>query len=67
MEKMKSEQKIWSENLKGSKHLENFSIDDRISKGILGKWWETVDWSHLSQDRDQWWALGNMVMNLSVP
>jgi hypothetical protein len=29
--------------------------------------WEGVDWMHLAQDRDQWWALVNMVMNLWVP
>jgi len=29
--------------------------------------WEGVDWIHLAQDRDQWWALVNMVMNLRVP
>jgi hypothetical protein len=29
--------------------------------------WEDVDWIHLDQDIDQWWALVNMVMNLSVP
>jgi hypothetical protein len=22
-----------------------------------------MDWIHLAQDRDQWWALVNMVMN----
>jgi hypothetical protein len=26
-----------------------------------------VDWIHLVQDRIQWWALVNMVMNLQVP
>jgi hypothetical protein len=26
-----------------------------------------VDWIHLDQDRDQWWALVYAVMNLSVP
>jgi len=34
-------------------------------------WWETgekgVDWMHLAQDRDQWWAVVNMVMNRWVP
>jgi hypothetical protein len=28
---------------------------------------EGVDWVHLSQERDQWWALVNIVMNLQVP
>jgi hypothetical protein len=28
--------------------------------------WEGVEWIHLAQDRDQWWALVNMVMNLQV-
>jgi hypothetical protein len=26
--------------------------------------WEYMDWMHLAQDREQWWALVNMVMNL---
>jgi hypothetical protein len=26
-----------------------------------------VDWIHLAQDRDRWWALENTVMNLRVP
>jgi hypothetical protein len=28
---------------------------------------EGVDWIHLAQDRDQWRALVNAVMNLGVP
>jgi hypothetical protein len=28
---------------------------------------EGVDWIHLAQDRDQWQALVNTVMNLLVP
>jgi hypothetical protein len=29
--------------------------------------WKSVDWMHLSLDRDRWQALVNMVMNLQVP
>jgi hypothetical protein len=29
--------------------------------------WEGVDWIHVIQDRDQWRALINIVMNLRVP
>jgi hypothetical protein len=29
--------------------------------------WEDVDWIHLAEDRDQWRALVNTVMNLWVP
>jgi hypothetical protein len=29
--------------------------------------WGKMDWINLAQDRDQWRALANMVMNLRVP
>jgi len=29
--------------------------------------WEGAEWIHLTQDRGQWLALVNMVMNLLVP
>jgi hypothetical protein len=28
--------------------------------------WKIVDWMHLAQDKDQWWAIFNTVMNLRV-
>jgi hypothetical protein len=39
----------------------NFKIDLRE----IG--WDGVDWIKLAQDRDQWRALVNTVMNLRVP
>jgi hypothetical protein len=29
--------------------------------------WKGADWMHFNQDKDQWWALMNMVINLWVP
>jgi len=29
--------------------------------------WEVLDWTHLAEDRVQWWALVNTVTNLYVP
>jgi hypothetical protein len=34
------------------------------SKVNFGKEFEGVAWIHLAEDRDQWWALVNMVMNI---
>jgi hypothetical protein len=28
--------------------------------------WESIDWIHVAQNKDQVWALVNMVMNLWV-
>jgi hypothetical protein len=28
--------------------------------------WKGVEWIHLVQERDQWWAIVNMVMNFLV-
>jgi hypothetical protein len=41
--------------------VENVKIDLRA----IG--WDGMDWIDLAQDRDQWRALVNTVMNLRVP
>jgi hypothetical protein len=41
--------------------VDNIKIDARETG------WDGVDWIDLAQDRDQWRALVNMVMNLRVP
>jgi hypothetical protein len=43
------------------KWVDNIKIDLREIE------WDGVDWIDLAQDRDQWRALVNMVMNLGVP
>jgi hypothetical protein len=39
--------------------------DNRMDLREVG--WDGVDWIHLAQDRDQWGAFVNMVMNLRIP
>jgi hypothetical protein len=41
--------------------------EDNIKMDLREIWFGDVDWIHLVQDRDRWWALVNTVMNLRVP
>jgi hypothetical protein len=38
--------------------------EDNIRMDLWRKGREGVEWMHLVQDRDQWWAIVNMLMNL---
>ena len=29
--------------------------------------WESVDWIHPAQDKDEWWPLTNTIINFRVP
>jgi hypothetical protein len=40
---------------------------NNVRMDIRGIGWEGMDWIHLAQDRDQWRAVVNTVMNLWVP
>jgi hypothetical protein len=40
---------------------------DNIKIDISEIGWDGVDWIDMVQDRDQWWALVNKVLNLRVP
>jgi hypothetical protein len=40
--------------------------EDNIRKYLREIGWEGVDWMHLTQNKDLWWALVNAVMNLQV-
>jgi hypothetical protein len=41
--------------------------EDNIKLDLRETGWGVMDWTDLAQDRDQWWAIVNMVMNLQVP
>jgi hypothetical protein len=40
---------------------------DKIKMDLRAIEWDGMDWIDLAQDREQWRALVNMVMNLRVP
>jgi hypothetical protein len=40
---------------------------DNIKKDLREIRWNGMDWIDLAEDRDQWRALANTVMNLRVP
>jgi hypothetical protein len=42
-------------------------LEDNIRVDLREIGYEGVDWMHLDQDRDQWWAVVNTVMNIRVP
>jgi hypothetical protein len=42
-------------------------LEVNVRMDLMEIGWEGVDWIHLAQDRDQWLALVNTVMNLRVP
>jgi hypothetical protein len=52
----------------GKDHAEDLIVCGRIMLGwSLRKRWKVVDWILLAEDRDQWPAFVNTVMNLWVP
>jgi hypothetical protein len=40
---------------------------DNIKMDLRERGWDGMDWIDLAQNRDQWRALMNMVMNFRVP
>jgi hypothetical protein len=40
---------------------------DNIEMDLRGVGWDGVDWIDVAQDRDQWRALVNTILNLLVP
>jgi hypothetical protein len=40
--------------------------EENIKTDLKKIWWDGVEWIDLAQDRDQWQALVNMVMDVQV-
>jgi hypothetical protein len=40
---------------------------DNIKIDLSGTGWDDTDWIYLAEDRDQWRAVVNTVMNVQVP
>jgi hypothetical protein len=56
----------WWESQKERDHWEDQDVDNiKMDLGEIG--WDSRDWIELAQDRNQWRALVNTVMNLRVP
>jgi hypothetical protein len=41
--------------------------DKNIKMDLREIGWGSIDWNHLAQDMDLWWALVNTIMNFQVP
>jgi len=69
MRAMRNVYKIFIRKPEGKRLLEGHRHiwEDNIRMDIREIGWECVDWMHLSQARDQWLLLMNLVMNLQVP
>jgi hypothetical protein len=59
---------FWSERTLGKKLLGRPTrrLEDNIRVDLREIGWESVEWTRLAQERDQWRAVVNAVMNLRV-
>jgi expansin (peptidoglycan-binding protein) len=67
MTKMRSAYKIFVRKSEGKRH--HLGVDGRITLkwNLKETWYGGLDWIHMEQDKVQWWALMNTVMNLRFP
>jgi len=60
---------VWLGKSEGKRPLWRHKLrwEGNIRRNLREVGWVGVDWMHLAQDRNQWQALMNMVMDLWVP
>jgi hypothetical protein len=57
----------WWESQKERDHWEDRNVDGRTILGLILERTDGMDWIDVAQNRNQWRALVNTVMNLRVP
>jgi len=59
---------FWWGDLREGDHLENLGLDWSLILKLILKKWGGEPWTGLiCQDRDRWWWLVNVIMNLPLP
>jgi len=66
---MREKTGFWWGNLRERGRLGDPRIDGRIILRWIFRKWDVggMDWTQLAQDREGWWGLVYVVMNLRVP
>jgi hypothetical protein len=66
MEEKRNTYRIWWESQKETDYWRRRCVDNiKIDLKEIG--WDGVDWIDMAQERDQWRALVNTLLNLRVP
>lgn len=48
-------------------HLGLYGLEDNIKMDLNKIGWDGMDWIHLAEAGDSWWAVMYVIMNLEVP
>jgi hypothetical protein len=69
MREMKNSYNILIRNPQGKRSLGRCRRrrKENIKMDLKKIWWEVVDWIHPTQDENQWRAVVNTGMNISIP
>jgi hypothetical protein len=67
MREMRNAYIVFVRKPEGKRQVGRHSDRCNDNKMDLKVGWEDVDWIHLAQDMDEWWAPVNTVMNLLIP